>query len=78
MNNFPKCLCRCAGKGSVICIRYNLVEKSGEFRLFVCSVGGGLYFVGRVIVFLNKVLGGLLFFLPKLREGHNYNFLSQS
>ena len=34
--------------------------------------GGGTIYVGRVIIFSNKILGGSLFFLPKLREGHNF------
>ena len=34
--------------------------------------GEGTIYVGRVIIFSNKVLGGSLFFLPKLREGHNF------
>ena len=34
--------------------------------------GGGTIYVGRVIIFSHKILGGSLFFLPKLREGHNF------
>ena len=36
--------------------------------------GGGraTIYVRRVIIFSNKILGGSLFFLPKLREGHNF------
>ena len=32
--------------------------------------GGGTIYVGSVVIFSNKILGGSLFFLPKLREGH--------
>ena len=36
--------------------------------------GGGraTIYVGRVIIFSNKILGGSLFFLPKLREGQRF------
>ena len=32
--------------------------------------GRATIYVGRVIIFSNKILGGSLFFLPKIRQGH--------
>ena len=46
------------------------------------TVGGGggraTIYVGRVIIFSNKILGGSLYFLPKLREGHNFFYRKAS
>ena len=39
------------------------------------TVGEGHYLCGEGHNFSNKILGGSLFFLPRLREGHNF-FLS--
>ena len=40
-------------------------------------LGGGTIYVGRVIIFSNKILGGSLLFLPKLRQGHNFFFIAK-
>ena len=46
-------------------------------RSEITGGGGGTIYVGSVVIFSNKVLGGSLFFLPKLREGHIFFWQSQ-
>ena len=52
-------------------------QYQGSVRNYWRGGGRATIYVGRVIIFSNKVLGGSLFFLPKLRGG-GIIFLKQS
>ena len=60
-------------------VKTDKLEQGVRDRSEITGGKGGrtTIFVGRVIIFSNKILGGSLFFLPKLRKGDNFFIASQ-